>query len=239
MCFDIGGSFIKSAVMMPDDQLQTIGSLPVPARDWPALCAALQQLLAQAAPLLSRGSPVAISAAGVVDQQADTILAGNLPAFNGHRVAQELSSIFQRPVVTGNDADCFTLAEAIQGSARDAEMVLGIILGSGVGGGLVYRQQIIRGAGGLTGEWGHGPVTRTEFRYGGKLFTCPGYRVAAGSRGASTPLALPAGWNEFMPTALWTQQTAVPLLTTGTGRNPGLCRQYISGRSWSAKYYRW
>ncbi len=193
MCFDIGGSFIKSAVMMPDDQLQTIGSLPVPARDWPALCAALQQLLAQAAPLLSRGSPVAISAAGVVDQQADTILAGNLPAFNGHRVAQELSSIFQRPVVTGNDADCFTLAEAIQGSARDAEMVLGIILGSGVGGGLVYRQQIIRGAGGLTGEWGHGPVTRTEFRYGGKTLHLPRLPCGCGQQGCLDTLGAARG----------------------------------------------
>lgn len=193
MCFDIGGSFIKSAVMATDDHLTLTGSLPMPASDWPAFVEALQHLLSQANGLLDDRSPIAISAAGVVDNQSDSILAGNIPAFRGHRVAQELSDRLGRQVVIANDADCFTLAEAMQGSGRGTALVLGIILGSGVGGGLVYQQQIIRGIGGLTGEWGHGPITRTEFTYQGQNLQLPRLACGCGQQGCLDTLGAARG----------------------------------------------
>ena len=64
------------------------------------------------------------------------------------------------PVQVLNDADCFTLAEARAGAGRGHRNVFGIILGSGVGGGIVLDGQLISGAGGFAGEWGHGPVIR-------------------------------------------------------------------------------
>lgn len=193
MCFDIGGSFIKSAVMTADDQLHLTGSLPMPTSDWDAFGRGLQQLMSGATPLLQKNSPVAISAAGVVDNDTDRILAGNIPAFNGHQVSAELSSLLRRQVVIANDADCFTLAEALQGSARGASLVLGIILGSGVGGGLVFQQQIIRGSGGLTGEWGHGPVTRTEFSYQGQQIHLPRLTCGCGQQGCLDTLGAARG----------------------------------------------
>lgn len=193
MCFDIGGSFIKSAVMTTDDQLHMTGSLPMPASDWDAFCRALVQLITGAAHLLDSDSPVAISAAGVVDNETDRILAGNIPAFNGHLVSTELAALLNRQVVIANDADCFTLAEAMLGSGQGTPLVLGIILGSGVGGGLVFQQQIIRGTGGLTGEWGHGPVTATEFSYQGQQIHLPRLKCGCGQQGCLDTLGAARG----------------------------------------------
>jgi len=61
-------------------------------------------------------------------------------------------------VRVANDADCFVLAEARRGAGAGARVVFGVILGSGVGGGLVVDGRIVEGAGGFSGEWGHGPV---------------------------------------------------------------------------------
>lgn len=183
MCFDIGGSFIKSAVLHADDTLQPTGSVAMPARDWSAFCLALQQQLGAAAGLLTVDSPVAVSAAGVVDSRQDTILAGNIPAFAGHQVSTELCRRLGRRVIIGNDADCFTLAEATSGAGEGADSVLGIILGSGVGGGLVINRQLITGAGGLTGEWGHGPITRTHFEYQGQSIDLPRLACGCGQQG--------------------------------------------------------
>ncbi len=183
MCFDVGGSFIKSAVYHGDGTLTETGKVPMPADDWPAFCHALQQLITVAGPRLAEDSPVSISAAGVVDPRTDTILAGNIPAFRGRTVARELSAFLQRQVVIANDADCFTLAEATAEAGEGPSILLGIILGSGVGGGVVINQKIISGAGGLTGEWGHGPITRTEFDYQGQTLHLPRLRCGCGQIG--------------------------------------------------------
>lgn len=193
MCFDIGGSFIKSAVLTGDQQLQPMGTLPMPANDWSQFCQGLQQLIERAAPWLEADSPLALSAAGVVDSVQDSILAGNIPAFRGHKVAAELSERLQRRVVIANDADCFTLAEAQSGSGVGAAMVLGIILGSGVGGGLVINRQLITGAGGLTGEWGHGPITRTAVEYQGQTLHLPRLPCGCGQHGCLDTLGAARG----------------------------------------------
>jgi fructokinase len=57
-----------------------------------------------------------------------------------------------------NDANCFALSEAVDGAAAGAEVVFGVILGTGVGGGIVVRGQVIAGANAIAGEWGHNPM---------------------------------------------------------------------------------
>lgn len=74
------------------------------------------------------------------------------------RAAEVLSQVLGLPVLVHNDADCFALAEAGMGAGRGHRNVFGIILGTGVGGGLVIDGRIVTGAGGYAGEWGHGPA---------------------------------------------------------------------------------
>ena len=151
VCADIGGSFIRVA-RVAGSGVEPIGAVPTPADDWDAFAGALAGLLAGQA----SGAPLGISVAGVPGPEG-SVLAANIPCLAGHRVAAELSALLDRPVALANDADCFALAEAATGVGAGHRVVLGIILGTGVGGGLVVDGSIVEGA----GEWGHGPVVRS------------------------------------------------------------------------------
>lgn len=152
-CADIGGSFLKLGLLQQDGTLRPAGRVPTPARDWSAFVAALRQFV-DGAP----GVPLALSLAGTVDPDSGAAQCANIPCLNGRPLATELSAQLNRPVRIDNDADCFAFAEATRGAGQGHRVVFGIILGSGVGGGLVADGRLVRGAGGVGGEWGHGPV---------------------------------------------------------------------------------
>jgi N-acetylglucosamine kinase len=162
-CFDIGGSAIKSAVAAADGKIGDLHRVPTPTHDFAAFTAAMQAQIDAGGP--SRG--VAISIAGVVDPLDGRIKCANIPCIDGRTLADELSKAFGLPVWIINDADSFALAEARAGAGRGHANVFGLILGTGVGGGLVFDGRLIGGPGGFAGEWGHGPVdTRFAFPCG-------------------------------------------------------------------------
>jgi N-acetylglucosamine kinase len=153
-CFDIGGSAIKCAVATADGQIGDLHRVPTPTRDFAAFTAAMQALIAAGGP--SRG--VAISIAGVIDPLDGRIKCANIPCIDGRTLAADLAAALELPVWIINDADSFALAEAQAGAGRGHANVFGLILGTGVGGGLVFNGRLIGGPGGFAGEWGHGPV---------------------------------------------------------------------------------
>lgn len=153
-CFDIGGSAIKSAVATADGRIGDLTRVPTPAHDFAAFTASMQALIAAGGP--SRG--VAISIAGVVDPADGRIKCANIPCIDGRTLAADLATALDLPVWIINDADSFALAEAQAGAGRGHANVFGLILGTGVGGGLVIGGRLIGGPGGFAGEWGHGPV---------------------------------------------------------------------------------
>lgn len=150
IAFDIGGSRIKAARVV-GDQIIPLGAVETPTSDLAAFTRAISGFTEGA-------SAVAISIAGVVDAGTGRLTVANIPCLNGLRVANELRSALGLPVLVLNDADCFALAEAKRGAGRGHANVFGIILGTGVGGGLVINGQLVTGAGGFAGEWGHGPI---------------------------------------------------------------------------------
>ncbi len=153
VCFDIGGSRIKAARARDGGAVEPLGDAATPREDFAAFVGMLGGFLFGRAP---RG--VAISIAGVVDPETGRLKVANIPCLDGREVASELSAALGLPVWVFNDADCFALAEARLGAGRGHRNVFGIILGTGVGGGLVLDGRIVAGAGGYAGEWGHGPV---------------------------------------------------------------------------------
>jgi len=150
LAFDIGGSRIKAA-RSSGGQLEALGETATPAQDFAAFTAALTRFH-------STETAVAISITGVVDPATGRIKVANLPCLDGRNVAADLGAAFNLPVLILNDADCFAMAEASTGAGRNHRNVFGIILGTGVGGGLVLDGRIVTEAGGYAGEWGHGPV---------------------------------------------------------------------------------
>jgi N-acetylglucosamine kinase len=160
ICFDIGGSGIKAALARSPSELTPLGRVPTPLDDFAAFVGAIRGVAdAAGAPA---DTSIAISITGVVDPATESITVANIPCADGRRLGPELAAALGRPVFVANDADCFALAEAVEGAGRGHRIVFGAILGTGVGGGIVIDGHIVKGAGGFAGEWGHGPVAATS-----------------------------------------------------------------------------
>jgi fructokinase len=82
----------------------------------------------------------------------------NSTCLNGQPLLQDLQTLLQRPVAIDNDANCLALSEATDGAGAGAHSVFAVILGTGVGAGIVIGGQLLRGANGIAGEWGHNPL---------------------------------------------------------------------------------
>ncbi len=152
--FDIGGSKIEIARVAADGTISARATRPTPHTGWADFSGAVAALLDDA----GGADRIGISIAGTVDPATGIANAANIPAITGHRIAAELAERLGAPVKVGNDADCFALAEAVVGAGRGLPVVFAAIFGTGVGGGLVVNGRLVRGAHGVTGEWGHGPV---------------------------------------------------------------------------------
>lgn len=150
--FDIGGTRVRAAASRAPGLVEVLGEAPTPLRD----AAAFAAVLAGFVPSGVRG--VAVSIAGCVDPDSGRIRIANIPCLDGTMIAKDLRAALGLPVWIGNDADCFVLAEAGSGAGAGHRSVFGIILGTGVGGGLVVDGRLVTGVGGFAGEWGHGPV---------------------------------------------------------------------------------
>lgn len=155
LCLDIGGSWIKSAVARSADDIQILNRYPTPLDDYPAFIAILRDIIA-AQP--QTPACLSISMTGVVDPETGIITCANIPCIDQRPLQADLEATLNLPVIIANDADCFVLAEAGAGAGRGHAIVFGIILGSGVGGGLVADGRLINAKGGFAGEWGHGPI---------------------------------------------------------------------------------
>ena len=88
--------------------------------------------------------------------------ATNSPWLNEKLFQKDIATKLNRNVFCENDANCFTLSESIDGSAKHYNIVFGVILGSGCGGGLVVNKKIVKGANNLAGEWGHNHLPRVN-----------------------------------------------------------------------------
>lgn len=103
-------------------------------------------------------SRIGFGTPGTLDRATGAMKNCNTVSMNGRRLDADLRSVLGVDVRIANDANCFALAEASMGAGRefpDAEVVFGIIMGTGVGGGLVAHGRIVEGAHGIAGEWGH------------------------------------------------------------------------------------
>jgi N-acetylglucosamine kinase len=152
--FDIGGSRIRAGLARAPGRVEPLGAWPTPTDDYAAFVAVLRNAVAQG----SVGA--ALSIAGVVDPETGVITSANIPCLDGRNLAADLTRDLGLAVISGNDADCFALAEARSGAGAGQRVVFGVILGTGVGGGVVIDGAIHQGAGGFSGEWGHGPLVQ-------------------------------------------------------------------------------
>lgn len=104
---------------------------------------------------LSRPSRIGVGTPGAADPTSGLMKNCNTTALNGRPLPADLSAHLGLEAVVANDANCFALAEAKMGAAKGADVVFGVIMGTGVGGGVVVGGRVLNGAQGIAGEWGH------------------------------------------------------------------------------------
>ena len=156
---DVGGT--KSEVLaLRADGSEALRTRVASPRDYGALVDAIAELVAQADSALGvRAAPVGIGAPGSPNPQTGLHRNSNLLCMNGKPFAADIATRLARPVRVTNDANCLALSEAIDGAAAgQGAVVFGVILGTGVGGGVVVRGDVVDGGNGIAGEWGHNPL---------------------------------------------------------------------------------
>ncbi len=130
-----------------------------PKHSYAAIVETLCDLVSQAEGHLGvQNCSVGIGIPGAVSKKTGRIKNANTTVLIGEALDRDLSEKLARTVKLENDANCFALSEAMDGAAKQAKSVFGVILGTGVGGGLVFNQQLICGPNAISGEWGHNPL---------------------------------------------------------------------------------
>ena len=178
VCFDIGGTTIKGALAEDPLHITAVPRIPTPANDFDAFVAALKSVIEQSE---KRIECVSISIAGFQHPRTGLGIVANIPCLHGRPMQKDLQEALGIPVTIANDADCFAIAEAECGAGKGHHVVFGIILGTGVGGGLVIDGQLINAGGGYAGEWGHGPIAATQA--GSPPVTLPRFHCGCGLDG--------------------------------------------------------
>ena len=153
---DLGGTKIEGVVL--DEQNRTAFRQRVATESAEGYAHILDRIT-QVAGACRREAPectaIGIGTPGAISSRDGVMKNSNTTCLNGRRLQQDLVERLGLPVILENDANCFALAEAIAGAGRDAALVFGVILGTGVGGGIVHRGELWRGPQHLAGEWGH------------------------------------------------------------------------------------
>lgn len=101
---------------------------------------------------------IGIGTPGAISTRTQTLKNSNSTWLNGMPLQSDLEEMLDREVRIANDANCFTLSEAIDGAATNDNSVFGVIIGTGTGGGIVIDKKLLNGPNGITGEWGHNPL---------------------------------------------------------------------------------
>lgn len=176
---DYGGTKIEGIVLAPDGTERARARVPTPRHDYPGGIRVIRDLMLHLEDMAgARIEQVGIGVPGSVDRSTGRVTLGNSTWLHGHDLRGDLTEALKRPVKIANDANCFALSEAVDGAAAGAEVVFGVILGTGVGGGFVVHGRLIEGVNAIGGEWGHIPLpTPRDDERPGPLCSCgvPGH----------------------------------------------------------------
>ena len=155
---DLGGTKIELIALDRTGRELLRRRTATPRNDYPATVEAIAQLLEGAERELGASGSVGIGTPGAVSRLTGRMKNCNSTWLNGMPLLDDLQRRLERPVRISNDANCFALSEATDGVAAGAEVVFGVIIGTGCGAGIVVRGEVLTGPNAIAGEWGHNPL---------------------------------------------------------------------------------
>ncbi|MBT5570716.1 MAG: ROK family protein [Alphaproteobacteria bacterium] len=155
---DLGGTKIEAIAIDSDGVELARSRIIAPQGSYAATLDAIAELVARVDAAPERATPVGIGIPGTVSPATGLVKNANSTWLIGHPIDRDLSKQLARPVRVANDANCFAISEATDGAGMNASVVFGVILGTGVGGGIAIDRGVIAGANAIAGEWGHTPL---------------------------------------------------------------------------------
>ncbi len=155
---DLGGTKIEIAGLDESRAVRWQKRVPTPATSYEDTVGAIVDLVEAAERESGERGTVGIASPGALSLATGLVKNSNSTRLNGRPLKQDLESRLGREVRIANDANCFALSEAVDGAGRDAPVVFGVILGTGVGGGIVVDRRVLTGVNAIAGEWGHNPL---------------------------------------------------------------------------------
>ena len=155
---DLGGT--KTEIIALDQNGKEIlrERRPTPAQSYSEILKTIAELVFAAEKKIGATGTVGIGIPGALSPASGLIKNANTVCLIGQPLDGDLAKILERPVLLANDANCFALSEATDGAAAGADVVFGVILGTGVGGGIVVHGKVLNGPNSIAGEWGHNPL---------------------------------------------------------------------------------
>jgi fructokinase len=158
---DLGGTKIEILALDAKGAELLRRRVAAPRDDYDATLAAIVALVADAEHELGVAPGLAslgVGTPGSRSPRTGLLRGSNSVWLNGRPIREDLEARLGRPVAVANDANCFALSEATDGAGAGAVAVFGVILGTGVGGGLVLNGRVLEGHNAIAGEWGHNPL---------------------------------------------------------------------------------
>ena len=158
---DLGGTKTELIVLDEAGQTRFRQRVPTPATDYAAILQAIVGLVRHAESDLGQTArALGVGAPGTPFGPEGRLKNANTTCLIGQPLATDLQALLSIPVAVENDANCLVLSEATDGAGAGANIVFGVIIGTGVGGGLTIDRQLVNGPNRITGEWGHNPLPR-------------------------------------------------------------------------------
>ena len=155
---DLGGTKIEAIVLDENGATLLRRRVPTPNGDYVGTLNAIADLVLLSERELCQNGSVGVASPGAISTRTGLLKNSNSTVLNGRPLVRDLSQRLGRPIRLENDANCFALSEAVDGAAVGAHVVFGVILGTGVGGGIVIGKDLIAGHNKIAGEWGHNPL---------------------------------------------------------------------------------
>jgi len=156
---DLGGTKIEVGALDADNAIVWREREPTPQGDYTGTVEVMARLVERAEGDLGRAESIGVGTPGTISPRSGLIKNANSVVLNDRPLKTDLEQRLGRSVVMANDANCLALSEsAADGVAAEAESVFGVILGTGVGGGLVVDRKVLIGRNAIAGEWGHNPL---------------------------------------------------------------------------------
>jgi fructokinase len=157
---DLGGTKTEAIALDPSGETLLRRRIRTPASNYAAIVKEIAALVRSIEAEIGQEARVGVGVPGSISPASGCIRNSNTLVLNRRPLAEDLGRALGRETRIENDANCFALSEATDGAGEGRAVVFGVILGTGVGGGLMVHGRLLRGANALAGEWGHNPLPR-------------------------------------------------------------------------------